>query len=270
MTDTTGTAAAPTAAPNVTSLYVYGVIPVADAGGWPGAPGIDPSANVLTLEAGDLAALVSALPPDRTPGQRTDLEVHRRVLSLAAERGTVVPMRFGMVMEGEDGPDGVRERLLVRHGTELADLLRTLDGQVQMTVRAFYAEDALLRAVIAADPEIARRSAALEGIPAIQAQPEQIALGEIVAAAVDARRAQDEQTLLERLRPLATDVRVDPPGSDRVALNAQLLVRRDRRAELDEAVRELGTALEGYLALRYIGPLPPYSFSELSLEPGDE
>jgi hypothetical protein len=268
MTQPTGSSAAGTAAPQATSLYVYGVIPAADAGRWPGAAGIgDSSAKVSTVEAGDLAALVSALPPDRTPGRREDLEAHRQVLSVATERGTAVPIRFGMVMDGEDG---VRERLLVRHRAELTDLLRTLEDHVQMTVRAFYAEDALLRAVIQADEEIARRSAAIQGIPEIESQAERIALGELVAAAVDARRARDEQALLERLTPFATDVRVDPPGGERMALNAHLLVRRDRRAGLDEAVRELDAALEGYLALRYIGPLPPYSFSELSLEHEDE
>jgi hypothetical protein len=268
MTDPTRTSAAGTAAPQATSLYVYGVIPAADAGGWPGEEGIGgPSAKVSTLEEGELAALVSALAPDRAPGRREDLEAHRRVLSLATDRGTSVPMRFGMVMDGEDV---VRERLLVRHRAELTELLRTLDGQVQMSVRAFYAEDALIRAVMAADPEIARRSAAIQGLPELESQAERIALGELVAAAVDARRERDEQALLDRLRPLATDVRVEPPGSERVALDAQLLIRRDRRAELDDVVRELGTALDGYLALRYIGPLPPYSFSELSLEPEEE
>ncbi|HTE61127.1 MAG TPA: GvpL/GvpF family gas vesicle protein [Solirubrobacteraceae bacterium] len=265
MTQPTGTSAADTAAPQATSLYVYGVIPAADAGGWPGAAGVGgPSAQVSTIAAGELAALVSALPPDRTPGLREDLEAHRQVLSLATERGTVVPIRFGMVMDGEDG---VRERLLARHGAELTELLRAVDGQVQMTVRGFYAEDALMRAVVEADPEIARRSAEIEGVPELESRAERIALGELVAAAVDTRRERDEQALLDRLRPFATDIRVDSPGSERVALNAHLLVPRDGRAALDEAVRELDTALQGYMALRYIGPLPPYSFSELSLEP---
>jgi hypothetical protein len=269
MTDPSGTSTTQTVAPQATSLYVYGVISAADAAGWPETEGIGgPSAKVRTVEAGELAALVSELPADRTPGRREDLEAHRHVMSLAVERvTTVVPIRFGMVMDNEDL---VSERLLVRHGPELTELLRTLDGQVQMTVRAFYAEDALLRAVLAEDTEIARRSAEIEGRSELESRPERIALGEMVAAEVDARRAQDEQMLLERLTPLVSDVRVDPPGSERVALNAQLLVRSDRRAALDEAVRDLGTALQGYLALRYIGPLPPYSFSELSLESGEE
>jgi hypothetical protein len=166
--------------------------------------------------------------------------------------------------------DLVREDLLVRHAPELTDLLRKLDGHVQMTVRAFYAEDALLREVAENDPEIVRLTAAIRGLSELESRQERIELGRLVAERVTARREQDEQALLDGLSPLATEVRVDPPGSERVALNAQLLVRRDRRSALDDAVGVLGAALQGHLALRYLGPLAPYSFANLSLEAGGE
>jgi hypothetical protein len=226
-----------------------------------------PSSTVRTVEEGELAALVSPLPSDRVPGQRDDLEAHRRVLSLANERGTTIPMRFGIVMDSEDL---VREELLVRHAQEFTDLLRKLDGHVQMSVRAFYAEDALLREVAENDPEIVRRTAAIQGLSEMESRQERIELGEMIAERVSARREQDEKALVDRLSPFAAEVRVDPPTSERVALNAQLLVRRDRRSALDDAVGVLSAALDGHLAIRYIGPLPPYSFADLSLEAGGE
>jgi Gas vesicle synthesis protein GvpL/GvpF len=245
------------------SSYVYGVIPAADAAAWPGADGLS-GGGVRAIVAGDLAALVSDISDDAKPGRREDLEAHRRVLGQAVEQGTVIPMRFGMIM---DDDDVVRERLLSRHAEQLGELVHELDGKVQMTVRAFYAEDALLRTAIAGDDEIARLNAIIGGRPELETHTERVALGERVAAAIDKRRARDEEALLERIRPLASDIHVDPPGSDRVALSAQLLVRRDARPALDATIAELGPALEGYLAMRYLGPLPPYSFSSLELEP---
>jgi hypothetical protein len=254
--------------PQATSFYVYGVIPAADARDWPGADGLaSPDSTVRTVVAGDLAALVSALPPDRIPGTRDDLEAHRSVLSLANERGTTIPMRFGIVMDSEDL---VREDLLTKHAPEFTDLLRRLDGHVQMTVRGFYAEEALLSEAAQSDPEIVRRTAAIQGLSEIESRDERIELGRLIAERVEALRRHDEQLLVEQLSPFATEVRVDPPTSDRVALNAHFLVRRDRRVALDEAVGVLSAALEGYIALRYIGPLPPYSFTDLSLEAGGE
>jgi hypothetical protein len=244
-------------------VYVYGIIPAADAGQWPQTPGLGDASPVRTVAEGGMAALVSDLPPDHTPGRREDLEAHRRVLSEAIERGTAIPMRFGMVM---DGDDAVRQRLLARHATELGDMLRTLDGHVQMTVKAFYADDALLRDVLATEPELARQSAELVQRPDAEAHTARVSLGEVVAAAVEMRRAAVETALLDRLSPLAAEVRVEPAKSDRVALSAQLLVPRDRREALDEEIRALGDALEGTVAFRYIGPLAPFSFADLSLE----
>src|SRR5260221_12363346 len=68
MTGHTETTATASATPQATALYVYGVIPAADARDWPGADGIEgPSATVRTLVAGELAALGSAPPAHPTP-----------------------------------------------------------------------------------------------------------------------------------------------------------------------------------------------------------
>ena len=244
-------------------VYVYGIVPAAAAGQLP-ANGERP---VRTIAAGELAALVTDLPPSYTPGRREDLEAHQRVLSAAIEHVTAIPMRFGIVM---DSDDLVRERLLEKHASEIGDLLHRLDGHVQMSVKAFYAEDALLTDVLAAHPELRERSAALAALPEAAARTPRIQLGEMISAAVDARRAEVESALVERLKPYAADIRVDPANSERVAIQAQLLVPRDRRTELDAAVHELREALDGVLAFRYVGPLAPYSFADLSLEDHEE
>jgi hypothetical protein len=220
---------------------------------------------VRTVIADGIAALVSDLPPDYVPGKRgrEDLEAHERVLSEAIERVTTVPMRFGIVM---DDDETVREKLLVRHANELGEVLRRVDGDVQMTLRVYYRDDELLKDALAAHPDLARESAALAQLPDVEAQDRRVRLGEMIAEAVEERRQEVEAALLEQLRPFADDIRVDPPKGERVALIAHLLVPRDRRAALDEAVRKLSEALAAVLAFRYIGPLPPYAFADLSLK----
>jgi Gas vesicle synthesis protein GvpL/GvpF len=248
-------------------VYVYGVIPAEDAAGLPDALGLGERSAVRTVTKGRVAALVSDLPPEHTPGRPEDLEAHRRVLSQAIEHGTVIPMRFGIVM---DDDEAVADHLLTRHTTELDEMLRQLDGHVQMSVKAFYAGDALLRDVLASQPELAQESAALAQRPDEEAQAARVRIGELVANAVEARREEVSSALLSQLAPLAADVSVDPPGSERVALSVHLLLHRDHRAALDEEVRELAEALTGVLAFRYVGPLPPFSFADLALDEGTE
>ena len=245
-------------------VYVYGVLAATDAAGLPDTAGLDGGSNTVRAVAeGRLAALVSDLPPDHTPGSVADVQAHERVLSHAIERGTVIPMRFGMVM---DGDDEVRQSLLTRHAGELGDLLDRLDGRVQMMVRAFYAEDALLTDVLALNPDLAQESAALARRPEVETHAARVRVGELLSDAVETRRKEVESALLDRLAAVSDDIELEPASSDRVAFSAQLLVDRDHRAALDALIHELSQALTGSLVFRYVGPLPPYSFADLSLD----
>lgn len=234
------------------AVYVYGVIP-------PGP--VRPPTRAV--EHGGLAAVVGDVPEGWQATTRADVEAHERVLSALLEQTTVVPMRLGVVMPSDDD---VRAVLLDRHGDEIRALLGRLEGRVQMSVKAFYAEEALLRAVLKAHPDLKRRSDALEGEPADATQAERIELGRAVAQAVEQQRAADERMLAEPLAAVADDLRLDPPSSERMALNAHVLVARERRPALDDAVGQLSTAYADRFGIRYVGPLPPYSFAEMSLD----
>lgn len=248
-------------------VYVYGVIAAAAGGGWAETTGLDgPTGTVRVVTDRDLAALVSDLAPGQTPGRREDLDAHRRVLARAIEHATTLPMRFGIVM---DGDEAVRERLLRRHHDDLERVLRALDGHVQMMIKAFYADDALLRDVLARRPELARESEGLRSLPQADAHAARARLGELIANAVAARRGEVESALVAAVEPYVADIHVEPAGSDRVAFGAEVLVRRDRRDALDERIRSLGASLAGLMAFRYVGPLPPYSFADVSLDEDD-
>ncbi len=91
-------------------------------------------------------------------------------------------------------------------------------------------------------------------------------VAEVVAEAVEQRRAQDRDRVREALAPFADVVVDDEPAGERVAAQLQLLVARDRRAELDAAVERLAAQEAERLAVKYLGPLAPYSFADLQLD----
>jgi hypothetical protein len=192
---------------------------------------------------------------------------HDRVLSELMRDGSIIPMRFGIVLPSDAA---VRERLLRRHAEELAALADRLEGCEQMSLKAYYLDEAQLRAVLARRPELKRRADALDRLPPARSQPERIALGQEVAAAVQEQRALDERALLDALEGLAEHTQIDPVSGDRQLTTVHLLVRRERRGKLDAAVKGLGEAFAGHLALRYVGPLPPYSFSAFALSTDQE
>jgi hypothetical protein len=226
---------------------------------------VRPPEPARLVDGDGLAAVVGDAPPGRRAG-RAEVETHDRVLGELLG-GAVIPLRFGVVMDSEDE---VREQLLARHAPALEALLERLDGRVQMSVRAYYAEDELLRRVLQRRPELRERGRALETRPAVTSQNERIALGQEVASEVEAQREMDERMLAEPLAAVAEDVRVDPPATERQALSVQLLVDAARRPELDEAVSSLSEEHAGRISFRYVGPIAPYSFAALSLDGDDD
>jgi hypothetical protein len=250
------------------AVYVYGLIPSGEMQGSVASKGVgDPQQPVRVIEGVGVSALVSDVKAGWTAARREDVEAHERLLSRVVERTTVVPMRFGVVM---DTDEQVRTVLLERHAEQVQALLRRVEGRVQMTLKAFYPEEALLREVLKANPRLKRQSDALKGRPIERTERQRIALGREVAEAIEAQRAMDERTLVEPLAPIVADLLVEQGVSDRLALSAQLLVDRARRDELDEAVRRLSTEHGKRFAFRYVGPLAPYSFTSLSLDATEE
>jgi hypothetical protein len=244
-----------TEAPPTTSAYVYGVvaadaIPTLDVEGVAAAP-------VRAVASGDLAALVSLLPPGQLRVRRRDLMSHLRVLEEAFAASTIVPCAFGMLMASEQA---VIEELLVSRHDELLGLLRRLDGFAQLNVRVSYDEDVVLQEIVQADPTIAqlREQTRELGDAGYHLR---IRLGELVAAALAYRREADGQALLERLETGAVDVRVEEPGD--ALLKASFLVARDRAESFDRELEAIAQDQAPRLHIDSVGPLPPTAFAEL-------
>ncbi len=68
-------------------------------------------APLRLIASGSAAALVSELPVDEVRFGREEAMTHARVLENALSRGTVLPMRFGVVVADQDE---VRARVLER------------------------------------------------------------------------------------------------------------------------------------------------------------
>jgi gas vesicle protein GvpL/GvpF len=241
-----------------TAKYVYGVL--ASGATPPSGHGID-DAPLAVVPHGGVAALVSDVPGDFLEARREELLTHSRVLEEAMEGGAVVlPMRFGVVLPDEAT---VQERLLGPYAEELEAQLRAMEGKVEITIKGIYDEAAILREVLAEDREIAKLREAIHGKPEDATYYQRIELGELVAAALDEKRAAAAPQIVDRLAPLAVDVRVGEPVHERMAVNASFLVERDRLAGFDRAVDQIGAEQAGRIQLKYTGPLPPHSFVEL-------
>jgi hypothetical protein len=241
----------------VSAKYVYGVVE-ADAC-VPARAGID-DAPLALVASGGLAALVSDVPGELRMG-RDAMTAHARVLEETHALGTVLPMRFGVVMD--DG-DAVRGALLDVHRDELTRQLAEFAGRVELKLRAMYEEEALLREVVREHRAVAELRAGLQGRSEDATYYARIRLGELIATAIEGKRAVDAEAILACLSPLALAVDVAGPSHERIALSASFLVEGTALEEFDAAVDSVGERQAGRMRLRYTGPLPPHSFVRLA------
>ena len=221
-----------------TRSYVYAVT-------WSSTPRADDAVDVV--EHGELAAVTSPFAGSELRARRRDLLRHAEIVQRTFDRGTVVPLRFGAVV------DDVVSDLLEPRYDELRSLLRSLDGLVEVTLRAFYREEDVLRAIMRDEP----RLAGLRG----KAAPVQ--LGEAVARALAARRDRDAASIVGALRPFARGVAVDERRSELEVLRGALLVRRADLRDVDAAVDRLAREHATPTLFKYTGPLPPHHFADL-------
>ena len=164
------------------------------------------------------------------------LRSYWRVLEQAAAVTTVLPVRFGTVMS--DDRAVVSEFLEPEHD-ELARRLVDMAGKVQLTVKGFYEQDALMTGVVERSPTIARLREQVRGLPEAATYYKRIELGQMVAAEVERTRERDAHGIFERLRPLALAARLEPPSTPDAAVHAAFLVEDER---IDEFSARRGDA----------------------------
>ncbi|POX50852.1 gas vesicle protein [Streptomyces sp. Ru71] len=235
------------------STYVYGIAAASHPKLPEGMDGVgEPARPVRILTAGELAAIVSDAPEGLRP-KRRDLLAHQNVLGEAGAAGCVLPMRFGSVAPDDDTVVSV----LTERADHYKERLRALDGRVEYNVKANHVEEAVLHRVMAESPEI-RSLAEANRRAGGGSYDDKLRLGEMVAAAVKAKEAEDATVLQRMLEPVAEAVSAGPESSGWLA-NVSLLVDKDAADRFVAAVEQARKDLP-QLEIRVNGPLPPYSF----------
>jgi gas vesicle protein GvpL/GvpF len=237
--------------------YVYGIVD-ADVEVEPGTNGVgDPPTEVELIRSGRIAALVSDIDLDHPLGTPEDLMAHKDLLDTTATEAPVLPFRFGAVLAS---PDAVVEELMEPHQDEFADALRELEGEAQYVVRARYAEEAILREVLAENPKAAKLRERIGPDPDESTKGLQIQLGELINSAIEAKRDGDTKTVVEALQPVAVATTIRPPTHDLDAAHVAILERVERHSDVEDALSALARNWNGRATVRLLGPMAPYDF----------
>src|SRR5437588_11817208 len=87
---------------------------------------------VYTLPYQDIAAIISRSPIVKYPVTRENMLTHAKVLDTAVEEGTILPARFCTIAENEEA---IVEKVLKARYQEFVDLLRKMEGKIELRIR---------------------------------------------------------------------------------------------------------------------------------------
>jgi hypothetical protein len=248
--------AASTVTDQATGWYVYGIVP-----GEVKAPReqrtVGDGRPATVVRWGTIAALTSPVPTGTPIGTPDDLIAHQRMLDAVAARAAVLPMRFGAVLATDEA---VERGLLEPHHDEFAEALDKVAGTVQFVAAGRYAQAAVLPEVLNENAEAAELAVAIRGKDEVVTRNLRIRLGEIVDAAIAAKREADTAEFVTAVQPSCEAIAAREPSHEDDAVHLALLVRRDREDDLWHEVRHAAARWRGRVDLRLLGPMAPYDF----------
>src|SRR5919199_2434446 len=224
-------------------------------------PGIG-GQKVRLVTYDDLAAVVSDAPRDGYDVTRENLLAHQRVITQAMTRSDVLPVAFGTVAESDQQ---VQEQLLRGAADDLHRALAEVQGCVELELKVLWNEERLFAEIVAENEDIRALRDSLAGQPPEATRDERIQLGERVAAALQRKSEAETAALLDALKPLAVETRVNNNLGDMMLLNAAFLVDKTQEQAFDAKVQALGEARAGRQIFQYVGPLPPYNLVDIRL-----
>ena len=239
------------------AVYVYGILPGDVEYEEPPTGVGNPPSAVRLVHHRDIAALVSDVEVSNRLGTPDDLLAHEELLDASAAEVPVLPLRFGAVVANEDA---VASELLEPYYDEFSAALQELDGYQEYIVRGRYVQEAILREILAEDPQAAALADQIRDADPAASRDGQIQLGQLISERLADKRAQDTQKLSDALAERASMSVVRPPGDDLEAMHAAFLVKATDADEMVSEVQDLAADWEGRIELRIIGPVAAYDF----------
>lgn len=245
-------------------IYVYGIIKTSDPKKF-GEIGIgDKASKVLAIGFKDLAAVVSNSPLivyDSIAKEKTvkDLVTHQFVIEKVMERSTIIPVKFGTMVETEDEVIKFMEKGYF----VLRNALSKMKGKIELDLVASWKLPKILAMIYAEDRLVQKKQQeiALKGDKATV--EDKVALGKLIEQALNIRKAKNSHLILQTLRKEAVEICSHDLTGDEMVFNSAFLIKASAKKNFYKALDQLDQKFEDTLNFRLVGPLPSYSFSTI-------
>ncbi len=220
--------------------------------------------ELYTIFFGDIAAVVSNSPIISYSVSRENMLTYERAIEEIMKKHTVLPVRFNTIAQDEDKVKKILEKEHVR----CVDLLKNMEGKKELGIKAIFKEDIIYKEILETDKDIKRLKETIESKPPEQTRYQCMEIGKMVKQALDKEKEKYKEVMLDILKPLSDDVKINNTYGERMIINAAFLVREDKETDFDQKVNELAVKYGDKINFKYVGTVPPFNFVNLIIETG--
>jgi hypothetical protein len=221
-------------------------------------------AEVYTINHRELAAVVSDTALEEIDPTRKDVRAHTVVQDELLKNCSLLPMGFGMIAGSKDDV----LKLLEKNYQGLSRELVRLAGKVEVELKVYWDQEAMIKELQGGSDELTRLKAKINGASSsIEAQRLLVEAGKLVERIALDWKARYADRVYTVLKGLSIDARLNNPLGVKNVLNASFLIERDRESDFQKEVFKLDSQYQGKVNFKYVGPLAPYNFVNVNLEP---
>jgi len=233
-----------------------------------GLGGVNASGEVYTIAHQDISCVVSNSTIQDYSSMLKEtlghyLVKHQTIIERIMREYTIIPMKFGTNLTGEDEIIEV----LKRGYPQFKELLVNMDGKIELDVACTWGDlNNVIKEIGEEVKEIREFKAEIAKRPSSETLQDRIKVGMMVKDALDKRREKEQTRIVGSLEEITVDFQKHQVMDDKMILNCAFLLEKSREPDFDVRLKELDKEYKQKVNFRCVGPLPPYSFATCQLK----
>jgi hypothetical protein len=144
-----------------------------------------------------------------------------------------------------------------------------MEGNKELGLKVLAFEAPMYESIVEKYESIKTLRGKLINLPADRTHYQRMKIGEMVAEALKKETGNYKDIILDVLKPLSNDLKINDNYGELMILNAAFLIKNSVEPEFDKAVNNLDEKYGKLMTFKYVGTLPPYNFVNLVINTKD-
>jgi len=249
--------------------YIYGVIDTNEEKKFAPVEKAE-TGEVYTLPYQDIACVVSDYPKSSFDyGTREEVAKkligHQAVVEKVMKEHTIIPIKFGTLLEDNDEVKKVLEKAY----SEFKDSLEKSDKKIELNLAAVWNDlNSVIKKIGDENEAVWKFKEEIAKKPPEETFQDRVKIGNMIKEALDKKRDELQKEMIEFLmdKVKVNEAKKHERMDDTMILNCAFLLDKDKEKEFDQALNELNKRYSERINFRCVGPLPLYSFATYELK----